>query len=221
MEGGAKADVLLVGDLPLRGGGRRPTGDMARAIASVVRDHGHRAGRLRVGYRICDDSTAQAASFDRGRCIANANAYAGDKRVVIEVGPYQSGCAVWQVRAGEDAGGPKLPMVSPTNTAPDLTSNIRPTERYPYTRVIARDDGQAAALAAELRSRGARSVFVLDDAAGAVTFGLDMASYFAHAARTAGLRVAGRASWGKGGNATRLHRLARRVARSDAVAVYV
>ena len=221
VEGEAKADVLLVGDLPLRGGARRPTGDMARAIGSVVRDHGHRAGRLRVGYRICDDSTAQAASFDRDRCIANARAHAEDRRVVIEVGPYQSGCAQWQLRAAAEAGRSRLPMVSPTNTAPDLTSNIRPTERVPYTRVIARDDVQAGAMAAELRSRGRTSVFVLDDAAGAATYGLDQASYFAQAARASGLRVAGRASWGKSGGARNLDRLARRVARSGADAVYV
>ncbi len=221
VEGGAKADVLLVADLPLRGGGRRPTRDMARAIASVVRTHAHRAGGLRVGYRICDDSTAQAASFDRDRCIANARAYADDPRVVIEVGPYQSGCAVWQLRVARGAGRSAVPMVSPTNTAPDLTSNIRPAARAPYARVIARDDLQARAMVSELRSRSQTSVFVLDDAAGATTYGFELASHFAQAARTGGLRVAGRASWGKGGGGVQLHRLAQRVARSGAKAVYV
>ena len=194
---------------------------MARAIASVVRTHGHRAGKLRVGYRICDDSTAQAASFDRDRCIANARAYADDPRVVIEVGPYQSGCAVWQLRVARGAGRSAVPMVSPTNTAPDLTSNIRPAARAPYARVIARDDLQARAMVSELRSRGQTSVFVLDDAAGATSYGLELASYFAQAARTGGLPVAGRASWGKGGGGVQLHRLAHRVACSGAEAVYV
>ena len=219
VEGRAPADVVLVADLPLRGAGtRRPTVDMARAIATVVRSREHRAGRLRVGYRICDDSTSQAASFDRDRCIANARAYADDPRVVIEVGPYQSGCAHWQLRTLANAEGPPVPVVSPTNTAPELT---RDPASSAYARVIARDDLQATAMAAELRRRSRSSVFVLDDAAGAPTYGLELASYFALAARRSGLRVVGRASWARASGPARLARLARRVTRSGADAVYV
>jgi hypothetical protein len=49
---------------------------MADAIGFVLRRHGFRAGRHTVGYRSCDDSTAQHGFFDARTCAANANAYA-------------------------------------------------------------------------------------------------------------------------------------------------
>jgi ABC-type branched-subunit amino acid transport system substrate-binding protein len=95
---------------------------------------------------------------------------------------------------------------------------VRPGQRRAYTRIIARDDDQARAMATELRRRGHRNLFVLDDASGSSTLGLQLGSYFASAARSSGLRVVGRASWG---GQRRLTAVARRVARSGADGVYV
>lgn len=218
VQGGARADAIIVADLPLRGGPRRPTQAMARAIGYVVRHHGHRAGRTRIGYRVCDDSTAQSSTFDPGKCAANAHAYAADRRVVVEVGPYNSPCAAQQLPIAAQAPGGPLAMVSPTNTAASLTRDVRAGDRRAYARVIGRDDRQGAVMAGELRRRGVRTVYVADDAAGGPTYGLELAGYFAAAARSAGLRVVGRGSWaGRGG----VRALVRRVARARPDAVYV
>ena len=91
---------------------------------------------------------------------------------------------------------------------------VRPSARA----AAAKYDAQGRAMAEELRARGARSVYVLDDAGGTGTLGLDLASYFAAAARGEGLRIAGRASWGRERS---LARLARRVAAARPDAVYV
>ena len=49
---------------------------MADAIRFVLQQHDFRAGAFTVGYRSCDDSTAQTGDYENRRCAANANAYA-------------------------------------------------------------------------------------------------------------------------------------------------
>ena len=191
---------------------------MTRAIGFVVRQHGHRTGRTRIGYRVGDDSTAQSSTFDPGKCAANAHAYAADRRIVVEGGPYNSPCAAQQLPIAAQAPGGPLAMVSPTNTAASLTRDVRAGDRRAYARVIGRDDRQGTVMVGELRRRGVRTVYVADDAAGGPTYGLELAGYFAAAAGSAGLRVVGRGSWaGRGG----VRALVRRVARARPDAVYV
>jgi hypothetical protein len=84
--------------------------------------------------------------------------------------------------------------------------------------VIASDDRQAPAMVAALRDRGVQDVLVLDDASGSGTYGLELASYFARAARSGGLDVVGRASWAR---RPTIGALARRVARARPGTVYV
>ena len=132
-------DRLIVSDMPLRGGGALPTPQMSEAIAYVLRQRGFRAGRLRIGYQSCDDSTAQAGIFDEDKCAANAKLFAATPAVIGEIGPFNSGCAYGQIPIANRAG---LAMISPTNSdvAPDArdaprarrdTSSpcIRPGER--------------------------------------------------------------------------------------------
>ena len=141
---------------PCAADARSPTQSMATAIGDVVRQRGYRAGDHSVGYRICDDSTEGAATFDAEKCAANARTYAADPRIVIEVGPYNSGCAQRQIPiAGAAPNGP-LAMVSPTNTDPLLTRDVRPNERRAYTRLMAPEDRVAAAMAGELKARGSQ-----------------------------------------------------------------
>jgi DNA-binding SARP family transcriptional activator len=210
----ARADVRIVAELPLRRGPRSPTADMARAIEATVARRGGRAGRLRVGLTLCDDSTAARATFDPEKCAANARSYAADPRIVVEVGPYNSGCAERQIPIAASAPGGPLGMVSPTATDPLLTRTRRPGA---FTRVIATDADQAAVMAAELHRRGLRRVFVLDDADGTNTYGLTVASYFAAAAARDGLKVVGRASW----PGLRPQALSRRVTAARPDVVYV
>lgn len=212
--GAGRPDVLIVSDFPLRAAPRAPTLQMADAVALTLRRHGFRAGRLKVGFRSCDDSTAQAGIFDLRRCEANARAFAADRRIVAVVGPYNSGCA--RVQLGTYAGAPGGPMavVSPTASAIDLTVGA---ERRSFASIASRDDAQAAAAAVFLRREGTRRVFVLDD--GEPGYGGMMAREFRRVAGRVGVAVVGAATWRAGARSFR--RLARRVSASDADAVYL
>ena len=78
--GGGTPDVLIVSDLPLQGpdgADPRAMPDAIRLVLEAARLHG---GRFTVGYRSCDDSTAQTGNFENRRCAANANAYATRRR---------------------------------------------------------------------------------------------------------------------------------------------
>jgi hypothetical protein len=74
-----EADLLVVSDLPLQGGVRITTTQMAQAIAFVFREGGFRAGRFRVAYQSCDDSVGRTGLFDEAKCAANARAYAATR----------------------------------------------------------------------------------------------------------------------------------------------
>jgi DNA-binding SARP family transcriptional activator/ABC-type branched-subunit amino acid transport system substrate-binding protein len=212
--GPGRPDVLIVSDFPLRAAPRAPTQQMAEAVALTLRRHDFRAGRLKVGFRSCDDSTAQAAIFDLRRCEANARAFGADRRIVAVVGPYNSGCARVQVGTYARAPGGPLAVVSPTASAIDLTVGAK---RRSFASVASRDDAQAAAGALFLRREGMRRVFVLDD--GEPGYGQMMAHEFRRAAGRVGLAVVGAATWRPGARSFR--RLARRVRASDPDAVYL
>lgn len=213
---GARPDLVVVADLPLRGDPGAPPPAMAAAILDAFRRRGFRAGRHDVGLRICDAATSQSGSFDAAKCLANARAYASAPEVVAEIGPYHSGCAEQQLKVAAHAPRGPLGVISPSNSAPMLTRETRAVDRGAYVRLAARDDRQAAALARLLARRGRRRPFVLDDGQG---YGRDSASYFAAAARAAGMRIAGRATWRT--DPVALARLAGRIRRSGADVVWV
>jgi branched-chain amino acid transport system substrate-binding protein len=222
------ADVLVVSDLPLQGGSRVRTTQMSQAIAFALRRHGFRAGRFRVAYQSCDDSLARTGLFDEAKCAANARAYAGDADVVGVIGTYNSVCALAAVPELNRAAHGPLAMVSPSNDFvgltragagldPSLPAALYPSARRNYLRVYPTNDLQGAALALLARDRGARRVFVLDD--GQFGYGVLMATGFEAAAKRLGLDVVGRVTWDpQAGDYTRV---ARRVARSRASAVFV
>ena len=60
---------LMVSDLPLHGPGRGATVPMVEAIRFVLDRHDFKAGRFTVGYQSCDDSTAQAGTYDLHSCF--------------------------------------------------------------------------------------------------------------------------------------------------------
>ena len=116
-----KPDLLIASDLPLQGPtGAGAAGDRRRDPARTAR-RGFRAGRHTVGYRSCDDSTAQTGNYENRRCAANANAYAnadGSSRVI---GPYNSSARRVEIPMLNRAPGGPLAMISPSNTYPGLT----------------------------------------------------------------------------------------------------
>jgi len=222
------SDVLLVSDFPLQGGVRTTTTQMAQAIAFVLRSHGFRAGRFRLGFQSCDDSVARTGLFDEAKCAANARAYAANRDVVGVIGTFNSPCAVAALPELNRAPGGPVPIVSPSNSFvgltrpgpgidPSLPGALYPTGRRNYLRVYPTDDLQGAALALLARDRGRHRVYVLDD--GDPNYGGLMATGFETAARRLRLTVAGRSTWDP--RAAGYAGLADRVARSGAQAVFV
>lgn len=191
---GAAAGPVVVVDLPLRAGSRSAAQAMADAALGVAKARSFRAGRHRVGVRLCDDSTARTGNADPVRCQENAEAYAAAPRVVAVVGPLNSACAHRQLEPAAQAPGGPLAIISPSATDPLLTRDVRPRSRGAFVRLPLRDDRLLAAAARALRSRGLRRAFVLADGP-KNTYGTTAAAYFEAGARAAGLRVAGRATW--------------------------
>jgi DNA-binding SARP family transcriptional activator/ABC-type branched-subunit amino acid transport system substrate-binding protein len=226
--GSGKADVLVVSDLPLQGGVRVATTQMAQAITFVLRKQGFRAGRFRVAYQSCDDSIARTGLYDEAKCAANARAYAANPSVVAVIGTFNSPCAVAALPELNRARGGPLAEISPSNSFvgltragpgvdPALPAALYPTGQRNYLRVYPTDDLEGAALALLARERGLRRVFVLDD--GQPGYGMLMATAFATAARRLGLIVVGRAAWNP--LADDYTGLADRVAGSRAQAVFL
>ena len=228
LAGKEDSDLLIVSDLPLQGGTRGTTTQMAQAIAFVLRERGFRAARFKVAYQSCDDSVARTGLFDEAKCAANARAYGRNPDIVAVIGTVNSPCAVAAVPELNRAPGGPLAMISPFNSFvgltragpgvdPSLPAALYPTGRRNYVRVYPTDDLQGAALALVARDRGHRRVYVLDD--GDPGYGSLMATGFETAAGRLGLEVVGRDSWDP--RAHSYAALARRIARSGAEAVFV
>ncbi|HEX4690232.1 MAG TPA: BTAD domain-containing putative transcriptional regulator [Solirubrobacteraceae bacterium] len=225
--GGGRADVLIVSDLPVHGDAGLGATQMAEAIALTLREHGFRAGRFRLAYQSCNDALPGTGFSDQATCVANGRAYGANADVVGVIGTWDSGCAEsilpWLNRA---VGGP-VPMVSPLNSAVDLTRRIQDpalpglfdaeysTGVRNFVRVYPADDRQGAALVAFARDRGRHRLFVLDD--GLAGYSVLIADAGERAARRLGVDVVGRARWSP--TASSYRRLARRIAATGADAV--
>ena len=228
LAGKEESDLLIVSDLPLQGGTRGTSTQMAQAIAFVLRERGFRAARFKVAYQSCDDSVARTGLFDEAKCAANARAYGRNPDIVAVIGTVNSPCAVAAIPELNRAPGGPLAMISPFNSFvgltragpgvdPSLPAALYPTGRRNYVRVYPTDDLQGAALALVARDRGHRRVHVLDD--GDPGYGALMATGFETAAERLGLEVVGRVSWDP--RADSYSALARRIARSGAQAVFL
>jgi branched-chain amino acid transport system substrate-binding protein len=195
---------LIASDLPsfVIGVPRSQTRQMREAIEFVLARHRFRAGRYRVAYQSCDDSSSKGAS-EPERCAANARAYARNQSVVGVVGTYYSFCSAIELPILNAARGGPLAIVSPTNTYVGLThagpgtTVAEPDLYYPtgtrnYARVIAADDVQGAALGLLAKQLGAGRLYVLHDNQGT---GYAIARYAGIAARRLGLKVVGMRAW--------------------------
>jgi branched-chain amino acid transport system substrate-binding protein len=218
--------VLIASDFPLQGVGWHRA--LAGAVGFVLRQHEFRAGRFRVGYQSCDDSTPTSGGGEPGKCTANAKLLAANRDVVGVVGPLESSCAGIEIPILNRARAGPLALISPSNSHVALTRPDRfafppgaPAALYPtgirnYARVYPREDQQAAANVLLARDLGLRRVFVLDDRE---PYGQGMASHFRATARRIGVALAGAASWDPLGHG--LTALAGRVARARPDAVFL
>ncbi|MGZ8649579.1 MAG: protein kinase domain-containing protein [Solirubrobacteraceae bacterium] len=232
--GGGTPDVIVASDLPLQGPNSAYPRRLLEAIRQVFRAHAYRAGRFRVGLQSCGASTAQSGVWEPRRCAANANAYGRAKGLVAVIGPFNSGCAQYQLASLNRAPGGPVPIVSPANTHPGFTREATPPPDgyrgepevyYPtgtrsYFRVIGRETLQGVALAMTADRLGLDRVYVLqddsDDNAWYSTYVIDP---FLRAARRLRVGIAGRERYK--GTARSFDGLAARIDRSGADGVVI
>jgi branched-chain amino acid transport system substrate-binding protein len=206
VSGDREPDVLIASDLPLQG----PNGAGPRALADAIRlaleQRDFKAGRYTVGYRSCDESTAQTGGFEKRRCAANAEAYAGAHDLVALIGPWSSYCAEVEIPILNRAPGEPLAMISPVNTSPGLTRPGQPPPDgqpgepevyYPtgvrnYVRLLPGDDLQGAALAVVAKRLALERVYLLHDSS--FWKGL-LTDPFRRAAARLGVGIAGSAAF--------------------------
>jgi branched-chain amino acid transport system substrate-binding protein len=226
LAGSQRPDLIIASDLPLQGG-LLQTEPIASAITYVLGQHRFRAGRYRIGYQSCDDSTAQSDISDPRTCEANAKALARAEQVVGVVGPYDSQCSEIMIPIADRAPRGPLAVISPSSTSTALTrrdpvgpagtlERLYPSGVRNFARVISTDGAQGPAAVERFRQLGLRRLAVLDDG---TTPGHALAALVAHAAAKAGLTVARRARWRPGPAA--IERVVRGVSRSRADAVYL
>jgi branched-chain amino acid transport system substrate-binding protein len=202
-KGEGDPDVLLASDFPLQGSSRTQTIQIVEAIRYLLEKQNFKAGDHNVAYQSCDDATAQAGKWDSGKCSTNAQAYAGNEKVVGVIGTFNSGCAAIEIPVLNQAPGGGIAMISPANTYVCLTEGgpgcdkTEPDKYYPagtrnYTRVVAHDAYQGAAMAEFAKEQGVTSVYVLNDKE---AYGLGVATNFKNAAESLGIKIAGFAAW--------------------------
>jgi branched-chain amino acid transport system substrate-binding protein len=226
-QGDEEPDALIASDLPLQGANRALTTEMADAIEFVLEQREWKAGDLTIGYQSCDDSTAQAGSWDSAKCSANARSYANNESVIGIVATFNSGCAKLVIPVANRAPEGPLAMVSPANTYPGLTEggpgtetgepdNYYPTGNRNYARVVWNDQFQGAAGALLAKELNLKRVFVLNDSE---TYGLGIATLFSQYAEKQGIEILGNQKWDKG--ASSYESLASRIKASGADAVFL
>ena len=226
-KGEGEPDVLIASDLPLQGSSRTQTIQITEAIRVLLEDANYKAGDLNIGYQSCDDSTAQAGKWDSGKCSTNAQAYAGNEKVVAVIGTFNSGCAGIIIPVLNQAPGGGLAMVSPANTYVCLTEGgpgcdaTEPDKYYPsgsrnYARVVPHDAYQGAAMAEFAKEQGVTSIYVLNDKE---AYGLGVATNFKNAAEHVGIKIAGFAAWD--GKAASYEATMRKIGASGADAIFL
>ena len=165
-------EIELVSDLPLHGVGSDLAAASVATIRSVLRSDGYRAGRFRLSYQSCDDSTGSAGGFDDGQCVANAAAFAADSSVVGVVGPLNSECAQREIPLENRAPHGPLALVSPFTTGPFLTRSalgdaaktlaaFYAAGPHNFFRTVGADHIQVTADAVFAKRLGARRVAVV------------------------------------------------------------
>jgi branched-chain amino acid transport system substrate-binding protein len=223
-EGEGEPDALIASDLPLQGANRALTTEMADAIEFTLAQRDWKVGDLNVGYQSCDDSTAQAGSWDSAKCSSNARAYAGNDAVLGIVGTFNSGCAKLVIPIANRA---SLAMVSPANTNPGLTKSgpgadpgapdvYYPTGTRNYARVVWSDTHQGAANAQYTKELGLKNVFILNDKQ---TYGLGIANLYRRYLGKLNIKVAGFQAWDE--NASSYESLASNIKASGADGVFL
>jgi branched-chain amino acid transport system substrate-binding protein len=199
--GNGRPRLLIASDFPLQGSGYSALSvQMNDAIRFELAQRGYRAGPYTVGFQTCDDSSADVGEWTEPSCVRNAIAYARTTRLVGVVGPFNSGCGLFEVPIMNQAAGGPVAMISGSTTSIELTHRAvppgQPDGLYPtgvrsFARVIAPDDVQVAADIVLARRLGVHRLYVLYDYA----YEASMPQVARSAAKLLGIDVVGSTSW--------------------------
>lgn len=192
------ADVTTVhiySSLPLTGSSAGQTTTIVNAINLALEQQTKGGlvcdGKVKIEYTSLDDATAAAGKWDEAKEQENANKAVADAATMVYIGTFNSGAARISIPILNQAG---IVMISPANTADDLTAGADTAKYYPngtrnYTRVVARDEFQGAFAAKWAAKLGAKNVYILDDTE---IYGKGVADQFEKNAAGNGLTVVGR-----------------------------
>ncbi|MBP7692032.1 MAG: branched-chain amino acid ABC transporter substrate-binding protein [Anaerolineales bacterium] len=187
--------VKIYSSLPLTGSSAGQTTTIVNAINLAIEQQTNGGlvcdGKIKIEYESLDDATAAAGQWDAAQEQSNANKAVADPNTVIYIGTFNSGAARVSIPILNQAG---IVMISPANTADDLTAGADTAKYYPtgtrnYTRVVARDEFQGAFAAKWAAKLGAKNVYILDDTQ---IYGKGVADQFEKNTAANGLTVVGR-----------------------------
>ncbi|CAN5627911.1 hypothetical protein BH20CHL7_BH20CHL7_18870 [soil metagenome] len=226
--GTSSNEIHVYSSLPRQGSNTAQTNALVESMKSIL--DGQKVGDFTIKYTDLDDSSAaNNGNWDGAVAQANATTAANDPDAMIFLGHFNSGAAKLSIPILNAA---CLVMISPANTYPGLTTSVEgvtepgePDSYYPngfrnYTRVIARDDAQAAAGAAWAKELGATKAYVLDDTQ---VYGKGLARAWAISATALDIEVisADGSSEGFDAKATDYAALAQKVKASGADFIYI
>ncbi len=187
--------VRIYSSLPLTGSSAGQTTTIVNAINLAIEQQTQGGlvcdGKIKIDYVSLDDATAAAGQWDAAKEQENANKAVADADTMVYIGTFNSGAARVSIPILNEAG---IVMISPANTADDLTAGEDTAKYYPngvrnYTRVVARDAYQGAFAAKWAAKLGAKNVYILDDTQ---IYGKGVADQFEKNTSANGLTVVGR-----------------------------
>jgi len=161
--------IKLVSSLPRTGLSKTQTDDIVAGYNMALAEHSKKAGGMDIVYEDWDDATAQAGKWDAATEQANATKAANDPDIMGYLGTFNSGAAKIAIPILNKAG---LVMISPANTAPELTkkgfddatlNTLYPNSPRNYFRVVTADDVQGAAAANWATELGFKKAYILND----------------------------------------------------------
>jgi branched-chain amino acid transport system substrate-binding protein len=221
--GTAAKTVKIYSSLPLTGPSRAQTLTVVNGIKMAFDDNGGKdgtnakIGNITVEYESLDDATAAKQTWDSAQEAENARKAAEDSKTVAYIGTFNSGAARISLPVMNRAG---IPMISPANTATDLTLDRSKDSTYyssgkkSYFRVIPNDNIQGLVGANWMKDLKVTKVFIVDDTD---LYGKGLADVFETNAKKIGLTVSGREGAPKADN---YNALATKIKSSGAEGVY-
>ena len=194
--------LVIATDLPLDPSDLDSSNSTNNAIALYLKQINYTAGKFKVALKLYNNATDTSNGWDPVQCALNVQSHVANKSEVAVMGPFNSGCAKLEVPILNQAPKGAMLIVSNANTSPGLTKPSHegePDIYYPtgvrnYARVSTTDDQQGAADAEFLKSKGVKSVYVLNDGQ---TYGQGVAQSFTAKAKAIGLKVLSTGSVGE------------------------